>query len=363
MGNPRLQQRQPPAIFLYLLVACVGGGLICGCAPRGGNAVSDEAPSPIVWPGPPTAARFVYEVTLRSSADVRHPDPQQAFKTLVTGRGEAEVRLSKPYAVAAARGVVYVSDTVARRIHAFDVPRGRYFAFGLRREGLLRKPLGLAVDDRQHVYVADASARRAVMFDHLGLYRASFGSAELLQRPTDVAVSGDGSRIYVVDVGGVDSDRHQVVAFNAQAQVLFRIHGRGRGPGQLNLPVAAAVGPDGTLYVLDAGNFRVQVFDAAGKFLRQWGGVGRGYGQFARPKSIAVDGQHNVYVADAAFGNVQIFDANGTLLLPIGRASRRDAPGQYALLSGVAVDRRGFVYLLDQVFNKIDVLRTLRPDR
>ena len=331
---------------------------LVGCAATNESPEEPSAARP-VWPRPPAPARFRYEMTLRSSSDVIRLTEQQRFKALVTGGGDAIARMVKPYAIAAAEGIVYVSDTALRRVHAFDVARGRYFNFGYRREGKLTKPLGLAVDATRHIYVADAGRQRAVMFDHLGLFLRSFGDATTLTRPTDVAVTADGSTVYVVDIGGVDSDQHQVVAFDRDGAVRFRIRGRGSGPGELNLPVAAALGTNGQLFVLDAGNFRVQVFSKDGQFVRTWGSVGRGYGQFARPKGIAVDHDNRVYIADAAFGNVQIFDATGTLLLPIGRAGRRDQPGHYALLSDVGTDRLGFVYLLDQLFNKVEIIRHL----
>ncbi|MCB1742636.1 MAG: SMP-30/gluconolactonase/LRE family protein [Gammaproteobacteria bacterium] len=337
----------------------LGGLCMVGCVTEQEALQSDGRAPQLVWPMPPAAPRFVYQTTLRSSADIIPVDRTQRLKTLLTGGAERVARMTKPHSVAAGDGRVYVSDTVARCVHVFDARRGRYFAFGLRREGRLVKPLGLTLDAAGQVYVADASARRVVMFDALGLYLGSFGDDSILQRPTDVTVSADGSRVYVADVGGVESDRHQVVAFDRAGRVLFRIEGRGAGPGQLNLPVSLALAGDGTLYVLEAGNFRVQAFDASGRHLRAWGSVGRGFGQFARPKSVAVDRHGRVYVADAAFGNVQVFDASGRLLLPVGRAAREDRPGEYALLGGVSVDAQGFVYLLDPLFNKIDVLRML----
>ena len=242
---------------------------------------------------------------------------------------------------------------------AFDVPRRRFFRFGFRREGKLQKPLGIAVDGRQRVYVADAVGRRVVVFDRFGLYLRAMGDSEALARPTDVAVDADGGRVYVVDTGGIDSDHHAVVAYGGAGERLFEIGGRGTDPGRFNLPVAAAVAPDGTLFVLDAGNFRVQAFSPEGRHLRSFGGVGRTFGRFARPKGIAVGPAGVVYVVDAAFGNVQAFDADGRLLLPFGRLSQEDAPGAFALPSDVAADETGRIYVLDQLFRKLDVIRRL----
>ena len=58
------------------------------------------------------------------------------------------------------------------------------------------------------------------------------------------------------------------------------------------------VGPDGSVYVADTGNFRVQVFTPAGGFVRSIGEFGNGPGQFTWPFDLAVDADGNVYVAD-----------------------------------------------------------------
>jgi DNA-binding beta-propeller fold protein YncE len=340
-------------LLAALLLAAL---LLAACAPR-----PERIPetSPFYWPAPPAQPRFVYETSLRSSRDVRADSDADRLRRLVTGEAERDIGFEKPYGVAAGQGMVYVTDTAEGVVKAFDVPRRRFFRFGFRREGVLKKPLGIAVDASLRVYVADAVARRVVVYDRFGLFLRTIGDQALLAKPTDVAVVASGERVYVVDTGGIDSDHHAVVAYDAEGQKRFEIGGRGSGPGQFNLPVAASVAADGTLYVLDAGNFRVQAFTPEGRLLRAWGGVGRSFGHFARPKGIAVDADGIVYVVDAAFGNVQAFTPDGRLLLPFGRLSREDAPGSFALPSDIAVDETGRVYVLDQMFRKIDVIRRL----
>lgn len=341
---------EAPLVLLtaFLLVACATTS-----PPR-----EEIAP---YWPEPPDRPRFQYELSLRSDLSIAEPEEKTRFEQLVAGkRRRASVTLTKPFDVAARGGKIIVSDTVARVVYLFDIPRRQLFAFGTRGEGALTKPLGVDIDNDLNLYVADATDRRVCVYDPNGHHRRCMGGAEELERPTDVAVTGDGSRVFVVDAGGVDSTNHRVVVYDAQGRRLFAIGGRGVTPGRFNLPTHAAVAPDGTLYVLDAGNFRVQAFDQDGRFVRAWGSVGTGFGQFARPRGIAVDDDGNVYVTDARFGNVQIFNAEGSLLLALGQAARsEDKPGRYMLLSGVAVDETGRVYLVDQGFKKVDVIRPL----
>lgn len=269
------------------------------------------------------------------------------------------VIFEKPGAVAARNGNIYITDIATKSIIVFDVPRRSLFRFGLREPGTLELPSGLALDASLNVYVADAKRRQLIVYDRLGLFQRTIGSPEDLQRPVGVAVSRDGERIYAIDRSDNESNNHRVVVYDSTGKKIKVIGRRGNGEGEFNVPLQAAVAPDGTLYVLDSGNFRVQAFDSEGKFLRSFGGAGVNPGNLARPRGIAVDDVGNVYVTDASFNNFQVFNSAGQLLMAIGQASRDSKPGQYGLLSGISVDETGRVYVVDQLFNKIEVIRRL----
>ena len=347
---------------MQLLVLVLAGALVLlhGCAATPEADTLDERSIQRVWPAPPEQPRFVHEFTLRSAADIADDSADAKLRRTLTGEriGDSPA-FSKPSAVAAQLGRIYVSDTANHVIAVFDVPRRRVFHFGMREPGQLRKPVALAVDRRSRVYVADAARREILVYDSLGLFLSSIGGGEDLVRPAGVAVNADGSRIYVVDRGENASAEHRVIAFDGQGKRLFQIGSRGAQPGEFNAPTHASIGRDGTLYVLDAGNFRVQAFDADGAFLRAFGKVGSALGNLARPRGLAVDDQSHLFVTDGSFGNFQIFDWEGRLLLAIGRSSELDRPGRFGLLSGIAVDETGRVYVVDQLFAKVEVYRPL----
>ena len=338
-----------------LLAAC---GLAASCTTR---PSADSKPATVpVWPQPPDRPRFIYEHTLRSPADIGARQSQDEFREWLTGDQYLSAPVfEKPADVAARGGRIYVTDTVARWVIAFDVPRRRVFRFGLRTPGRLAKPWGLALDGSGNVYVADTSARRIMVYDGWGLFKRAIGNDRELERPTGVAVNAAGTRIYAIDRGSNESDRHRVLLYDRDGTHLRTIGGRGSDAGAFNVPVAGAVAADGTVYVLDAGNFRVQALTADGDFLRAFGQVGSAFGGLARPRGLAVDQLGRIYVSDAAFGNVQIFDEQGRLLLALGSVGRRDEPGRYGLAGGVAVDETGRVYVADQLFGKVEVLRPL----
>ncbi|MEJ8836427.1 6-bladed beta-propeller [Ramlibacter sp. AN1133] len=343
-----------------LLLGLAGSALLASCAVAPPDTGRDDDKGDRLWPAPPELPRFSYETVLRNLGDVTEETEEEKLRNRLTGarRSDGKV-IEKPASLAARDGRIFVGDSIRRSILVFDVPRRRLFQFGLRAPGTLAKPTAIALDRGGRLYVADATLRKVFVYDRLGLHLQTVGQPGELERPTGVAASPDGSRIYVIDRSDNDSERHRVMIYGADGKLVRELGRRGRREGEFNLPVQAAVSPEGHLHVLDAGNFRVQTFDAEGKFLRSFGQVGTGLGHFARPRNLACDDDGRLYVTDGAFGNVQIFTPEGELLLAIGRGSRRDLPGCYGLISGVAVDETGRIYVADQLFSKVEVIRRL----
>ena len=150
------------------------------------------------------------------------------------------------------------------------------------------------------------------------------------------AVGPDGS-LYVVDGGN-----NRVEKFTADGAFLSSFGAAGAATGQFNNPIAAAVGPDGTVYVTDRGNNRVQRFDANGGFLSQWGTAGPGDGQFINVAGVATGPDGSVYVVDAGNARVEKFLADGTFL-----QSFTSGAGGFTSPSGIAVGPDGSVYVVD----------------
>lgn len=340
--------------FAALIIISV----LSGCAGISGN--KGEIP---FWPKPPDAPRFIYEASLRSESSVIKQTGQELFRQALVGADtKTLIAYEKPFDIAARNGRVVVSDTMTNTLVMFDLTRNRLIRIGYLEYGKLGNPFGVAMDHLLNIYVADESNRHIKIYDDVGFYLGSVGSSEHLVRPIDVAVNPTGDRIYVVDSGGIASIEHRIVVFDGERNKIKVIGTRGSGDGQFNLPVQAAVAPDGTLYVLDAGNFRIQAFDRDGNFLRKWGKVGRTIGDFARPRGIAVDDEGNIYVTDASYRNFQIFNSQGKLLMWVGDSGLENRPGQYAMPAGIAVDETNRIYVVDQLHRKIEVIRRVTED-
>lgn len=322
-----------------------------------------EKAEPPIWPSPPDLPRFQYVFTLRSDLSLKDRDKNSDLRSILTGSADQpKISLAKPFDVAAYNGRIIISDTGAGAVLLFLVPEREVLIFGQYGKGKLGKPLGVAISNSGEYYVADVKKKRVTVYEESGHFKLHIGVPGDFDRPTDVAVSSDGSRIFVVDTGGVTSKNHRVTAFDEKGKKLFVFGTRGDADGLFNLPTHIAVSPDGTVYVLDAGNFRVQAFDINGKYLRSWGAPGSGFGQFARPRGIAVDSDGNIYVTDVKFGNFQIFNPKGKLLLAVGSLGADDAVGRYSLIAGIAVDEKNNTYVVDQRFRKVEIIRRLSEE-
>ena len=343
------------ARYIPLVMLCL---LLWSC--NGTTTVKKKEVKPVelVYPQPPEDPRFYFEMMLLSSAQVVGKDTETHWKELLTGEKERGEGLGKPFDVAACQGRVFVSDTVQRRVAAFDFANQRFFEIGTQEPGVLQKPLGINTDANCNLYVADSSQKTVFIYDKDGEYISAVGGSDWFHRLSHVAVNPDGNKIFAVDTGGVQTEDHRIRVFDVQTgEHLYDIGKRGKENGQLNLPRDVEVGPDGMVYVVDGANFRIQVFDQEGQFVSTFGSVGTRYGQFSRPKGIALDPSGNIYVTDAAFGNFQIFSPAGELLLYIGDRSNRPGPAKYLLPAGIDIDEDGRVYFVGQFYRKIDIFR------
>lgn len=362
--TPSIPRTPPPALspkrFILLLALTGAAALLAGgCTTSQPAAETAERKYQLEWPEPPEAPRFVYETTLRAEADIRPETDDGRMRKMLTGKGTVSDVLAyrKPAAVAARNGRIYVADPPTGAIVVFDAQRARAFRMGLREPNNIQKPVSIAIDDQNNVYVLDGKLRKVMVYDALGLFLFAVGDPKALTQPSGVAVSGDGRKIFVVDRGSVDADDHKVIAYSPDGPELFRIGPRGSEPGKLNIPLAATVTSDGRLLILDSGNFRVQTFDLAGNYQSSLGSVGNGLGQFSRPRSIAADHDGNIYVSDTSFNNVQIFNRAGELLMWLGAPGMENVPGRFGLIAGIAVDETGRLYVADQYHLKVEVYR------
>ncbi|HUX08974.1 MAG TPA: NHL repeat-containing protein [Acidobacteriota bacterium] len=116
-------------------------------------------------------------------------------------------------------------------------------------------------------------------------------------------------------------------------------------PGQFSSPDGIDIGPDGSIYVVDAGHRCVQRFSSSGAFIQAWGAEGEGDGRFENPNDIAVAPDGSVYVVDYWGKDVQKFTADGRFLR--SWSHRGGGEGELSSPTGIDVAGDGTVFVLD----------------
>jgi len=136
--------------------------------------------------------------------------------------------------------------------------------------------------------------------EYLGHWGARGSAPGEFSRPESLAVDAR-DHIWVAD-----ACNHRIQVFDADGKLLACWGRQGSGPGELYYPYDVAVTPDGFVYVCEYGNHRVQKFTADGRSLGCWGHEGRDEGELFNPWGLALDSEGTVYVLDSNNHRLQV---------------------------------------------------------
>jgi DNA-binding beta-propeller fold protein YncE len=177
---------------------------------------------------------------------------------------------------------------------------------------------GLATDDEDNVYVADASNRNVHVFTSGGTWIRDFGSQgnDVGQFTGDlrgISVDTANDWVYVVD-----AEAAQVEKFTTMGTPLLNWGSEGQGPGQMaDGGRQLDVDGDGNVLVADYGNYRVLKFSPGGTLIGSYPDPAAPppAGGMAQVRDVAVDrSTGEVWVADSWNNRFQKFAADGTVL-------------------------------------------------
>lgn len=208
-------------------------------------------------------------------------------------------------------------------------------------DGRLFKPRAMAIDEEDHLYIVDMTARIQV-FDRDGNFLRSWKTpAHEAGRPTGLSMDRDGNLLVA------DTHYFRVLVYSKEGELLRTLGGtQGDQPGEFGLVTDCVQDSQGNYYVSQYGEFdRIQKFSREGEFLLQWGGHGAELGSFVRPQSMFIDEQDHLWVTDACNHRVQCFDSQGNLLLNWGQEG--DGLGQLRYPYGITVDEDGNFLLVE----------------
>jgi sugar lactone lactonase YvrE len=315
--------------------------------------------SRIQFPPLPDLARVRYATSFYGEKLVAKPQDTKKAGWMDKMAGTAEdnrkgerklpPQLLTPLGVAVdSKGFLYVADQKVGGIFIFNTETGetRYIRNGGQTHFVLLN--GIVIDDTDRLFVADGNLHHVLVFD--ADHKLVDGISQDMVNPFGMAVDNENRFLYVVDQG-ID----QVLVYDLDSFKLLRKIGTTghkhelTSPGDFGQPHSAAVDHDGNLYVTDMLNCRVEVFDADGNFVRTWGKNNDGPGNFGRPKGIAVDSDGHIWVVDQLLDRVSIFDNQGDLLIGFGGHGK--LPSQFKALVGIAIDKNNRVFTLEDYPN------------
>ena len=309
-SQPTLEPGQRVRLFWLAIWLCLIG--LPGCWSSSIDpqlSVAEEAywspppeglkiPAPRAVTAAPNATVYVLDNAGRILAFDDHGQPQTSWFM-------PEYSVGKPERILVTRtGELVIADTHYHRIVVFNQQGEVLRMFGCKGEapGEFIYPVAVAEDDRGRLYVCEYGGHdRVQIFQPDGTYVSEFGSfgtgSGQFQRPSGI-VWRDGrlyiadafnNRIHVVDEAG------QPVPLNSEAFA-----------ADLHYPYDIALGPEGTLDVVEYGAGRVTRFSADGNLLGRYGQSGSGPGEFSTPWGLSVMPNGHVLIADT--GNRRIVE-------------------------------------------------------
>ena len=278
--------------------------------------------------------------------------------------------------------------------------------------GQFLQPIGLALDHRGQLYVADSGNNRVQVVDDEGNFIAEYGThgwrTGEFDTPTDVAINFQRTELlYVADTGNnrvqycnlvdrifrlmaasrskyddggdeadtaieldlpggvgigrngeiyvLDTGNHRFIRFNTEGLPALIRGGFGRAREQLRNPTDLIVDPHGNVYIVDSGNHRIKKYDFSGNLVKMWGTEGEAPGQFREPSHIALDRWNYLYVTDRGNGRVQVFKADGQAVMEFN-GERLVEP------AGITISRDNRIFVSDIATNSIKVFQIIyRP--
>lgn len=209
--------------------------------------------------------------------------------------------------------------------------------------GRFQKPRAITIDDEDHLYIVDMTARIQV-FDRDGNFIRMWQTPTHTNgRPTGLSITREGL------VAVADTHYYHVLFYTREGKLRdeLTIGGTmGQGPGEFGFLTDVAQDAAGNYYVSEYGEFdRIQKFSPQREFLLQWGGHGKELRTFSRPQCMAFDTDDQLWVADACNHRVQVFDTEGNLKFSWGEQG--DKPGQLYYPYGLVLDGSAHVYICE----------------
>lgn len=210
--------------------------------------------------------------------------------------------------------------------------------------GVTKKSAGFAVSEKLGIFVSDTGNNRVQHFALDGAWKENIAESTGLfdskkkegrvKDPRGVAINEQGT-IYVADTGN-----RRIDAFNPEGVFLFAI-GPKVGSYELVEPVSVVWDKSRFVYFLDKGLKKIFKCEPSGAFIAAWGREGAGPGQFQSPEAMAFDENNYLYILDSAIRRVSVYTKEGRWMTDLFSGGKEDS--QLSAPVSLAVSRQNLV--------------------
>ena len=199
--------------------------------------------------------------------------------------------------------------------------------------GMLKYPLGVAVNDRHEIAVTELCNNRVSVFSSDGTHLRSFGregqkNGEFNQ-PSGIAFDSVGNIVVA------DCYNHRVQLFDRNGKFL-RKFGKYGTLHKLKNPEGLSINGNGHIVVTDRENKLIKIFTSSGEYLGKFGGAG----SLVEPYHCIQHSQYFV-VSDYGDDSIKMFDLEGKFISKFGKQGNKD--GEFNWPAYLSVNKEGLL--------------------
>lgn len=244
------------------------------------------------------------------------------------------------------KGNIFVIHRGPQPVMEFDADGHYIRGFG---DGLFERPHGLRIDKDDNIWATCLLNNLVYKFNPAGRLEMvlgvkswtgewhPFGHLRLFNEPNEAVVGPTGD-IYVLQ--GHGKAESLVIKFDKDGNFIKAWGGKGKGPGQFDLPHSLVFDAKGLLYIADRNNARIQVFDADGNYIRESSHPGT-------PCGLFMTADQHIWLAHGHTGLVMKLDLQGNVVGHIEGAGQGKALGRYGEAHYIAVSPRDEIFVAD----------------
>jgi streptogramin lyase len=244
------------------------------------------------------------------------------------------------------KGNVFVLHRGPMPLMEFDADGNFIRGFG---DGLFDRPHGLRIDAHDNIWATDVAMNLVYKFNPSGRMEMVLGvkgrtgewhpggHLRLFHEPNE-AVVGPSGDIFVLEGHGKAESR--VVKFDRDGNFIKTLGGKGKGPGEFDLPHSLVFDAQGLLYIADRNNARIQVFDADGAYIRESSHPGT-------PCGLFMSADQHIWLAHGHTGQIMKLDLDGNVVGMIAGGGPGKTTGKYGEAHYIAVSPRDEIFVAD----------------